>query len=329
MNREQKSVAIAEIAARIEESDAVFAVDYRGISVAQIAELRASLREADASFKVVKNSLTERAADEVGAATLKELLSGPTALTFVRGDIALAAKAVADFSRATQLLPFKGGLMGAESLEVEQIRSLSRLPSRDVLYGQLVGVVASPVSGLVRSLSALIGGLASALGQVREKKESGEIPAGDAPASVEAPAEAPAAEAAAADAPEAPAAEAPAPEAAAAEAPTQEPPAEEALAQDAATDAPAQEESAGEAPAEEASAEESPAEAAPADAPAEEAPAEEALAQDAAAEAPAAAAEPQANESEPATPAQENDKQADVSADAQPEDAETNPTKED
>ena len=72
--------------------------------------------------------------------------------------------------------------MDGETLDVEQLRSLSRLPSREVLYGQLVGVVASPVSGLVRSLAALVGGLASALGQVRDKKESGELPAGDPPA---------------------------------------------------------------------------------------------------------------------------------------------------
>src|SRR6266852_6703334 len=182
MNREQKSAAIAEIAHHIDESDAIFAVDYRGISVAQVAELRTRLREADATFKVVKNSLTERAADQAGAQTLKELLSGPTALTFVRGDAAVAAKAVADFGRANQLLPFKGGLMEGAALDVEQIRSLSRLPSREVLYGQLVGVVASPNSGLVRTLGALVGGLAVALGQVRDKKESGEIPAGEPPA---------------------------------------------------------------------------------------------------------------------------------------------------
>src|SRR5271168_4981020 len=197
MNRDQKAVAIAEIAAQINESEAVFAVDYRGITVAQAAELRTKLREADASFKVVKNSLTERAADEVGAATLKDYLSGPTALTFVRGDVATAAKAIADYARATQLLPFKGGLMEGSPLDIDQIRSLSRLPSREVLYGQLVGVVASPIGGLVRSLSALIGGLASALGQVQEKKESGEIPAGEAPAAAAPPAEAAAEEPAA------------------------------------------------------------------------------------------------------------------------------------
>jgi large subunit ribosomal protein L10 len=188
MNRDQKAVAIAEIAAHIDESQAVFAVDYRGISVPQVAELRAKLRESDASFKVVKNSLTERAADQVGAETLKALLAGPTALTFVRGDIATAAKVVADYGRATQLLPFKGGLMEGAAIDPDQIRSLSRLPSREVLYGQLVGVVASPISGLVRTLGGLLGGLAVALGQVREQKESGELSAGAAPVVEEAPA---------------------------------------------------------------------------------------------------------------------------------------------
>jgi large subunit ribosomal protein L10 len=221
MNREQKAVAIAEIAHNIDESEAIFAVDYRGITVAQVAELRARLRQADSSFTVVKNSLTERAADQVGAETLKDFLTGPTALTFVRGDVAMAAKAVADFARSTQLLPFKGGLMGGSPLDVEQLRSLSRLPSREVLYGQLVGVVASPVSGLVRSLGGLVGGLAVALGQVREKKESGEIPAGEPPAAAAAAPE----EAAPAEEPEAPAQEPPVEETAA-EAPAEEPAAE-------------------------------------------------------------------------------------------------------
>jgi large subunit ribosomal protein L10 len=194
MNRDQKAVAIAEIASNIEASEAIFAVDYRGISVAQIAELRAKLREADATFTVVKNSLTERAADQASAEGLKEYLAGPTALTFVRGDIAVAAKTIADYARATQLLPFKGGLMSGANLEVEQMRSLSRLPSREVLYGQLVGVVASPITGVVRTLGALISGLAVALGQVNDKKASGEIPAGEPPAAQVPAAEEPAAE---------------------------------------------------------------------------------------------------------------------------------------
>src|ERR687887_1829032 len=216
MNREQKAAAIAEIAGQIEESEAVFAVDYRGISVPQAAELRVRLRDAEATFRVVKNTLTERAADQAGAETLKALLEGPTALTFVRGDAALAAKALQTFRRETDTLAFKGGLLGAEALDADQILAISRLPARDVLYGQLVGLAASPITGLVRGLNALIAGLAIQLGQIAEKKESGEIPAGEPPAGM-AEAETPAAEA------EAPAAEDAAREGAGAGGPTDAP----------------------------------------------------------------------------------------------------------
>jgi large subunit ribosomal protein L10 len=194
LNREQKAAAISEIAGQIKESEAVFAVDYRGITVAQVAELRAKLRESDASFRVVKNTLTERAADEADAAALKELLVGPTALTFVRGDAAAAAKTIADYQRSTggELLPFKGGLMEGNALDADQITAISKLPSRQVLYGQLVGMIASPLTGLARSLNGLVGGLAIALGGVMEKKQAGEIPSGAAPEAAPAePAEAP------------------------------------------------------------------------------------------------------------------------------------------
>lgn len=182
MNREQKAAAVAEIADQIKQSDAVFAVDYRGISVAGAAELRGRLSEADATFRVVKNTLTERAADAADAPVLKDHLDGPTALTFVRGDAAAAAKAIADFQRASggELLPFKGGLMNGAALDAEQITAISRLPSREVLYGQLVGMVAAPITGLARGLNGL-SGLAVALGGVLEKKQDGSLPAGDAP----------------------------------------------------------------------------------------------------------------------------------------------------
>jgi large subunit ribosomal protein L10 len=189
VNRDQKATAVAEIAEQIKESEAVFAIDYRGITVAQVAELRGKLRESDATFRVVKNTLTERAADAAEAEALKELLQGPTALTFVRGDAAAAAKAIADFQRSTggELLPFKGGLMNGDALDAAQITAISKLPTRQVLYGQLVGMVAAPLTGLARSLNGLVGGLAIALGGVLEKKESGEIPSGAAPAAAAAP----------------------------------------------------------------------------------------------------------------------------------------------
>jgi large subunit ribosomal protein L10 len=185
MNREQKAAVIEEITVQIRESEAVFAVDYRGISVAQAAELRGKLRDSDATLRVVKNTLTERAAQTAGAEALKPLLQGPTALTFVRGDSAAAAKAVSDFARATNLLPFKGGVMNGQALTPEQVVAIARLPSRDVLNAQLVNIVASPLTGLVTSLSNLISGLARQLSQVAEKMESGEIAGAAAPAAPE------------------------------------------------------------------------------------------------------------------------------------------------
>jgi large subunit ribosomal protein L10 len=243
MNREQKAAAIEEVATQIQESEAVFAVDYRGISVPQAAELRTRLTDAGARFRVVKNTLTQRAADQAGAESLKEFLEGPTAFTFVvpDGDVALAAKALATFRRETDLLTFKGGVMGGDPLSAEQLEALSRLPARDVLHAQLVGMIASPITGLVRTLNALISGLVIQLGQIAEQGlVGGAEPAAEAaPAAEEAPAEdeAPAAEDAAA--PEPAAAE----EAAAEEAPAEEPAAaEEAAAEEAPAEEPAADE---------------------------------------------------------------------------------------
>jgi large subunit ribosomal protein L10 len=200
MNKDQKAAAVEEVATQIKESEAVFAVDYRGISVPQAAALRTKLHDAGARFRVVKNTLTQLSADRAGAESLKELLVGPTAFTFVApdGDVALAAKALAQFRRETELLEFKGGVMGGEVLTVEQLVELSRLPALDVLHQQLVGVIASPITGLVRVLNALISGLAIQLQQIAEQGLVGggaEEPAAEAEAEAEAPAEAEAAEA--------------------------------------------------------------------------------------------------------------------------------------
>jgi large subunit ribosomal protein L10 len=171
MNRDEKSATIEEIAAQIEGSEAIFAVDYRGISVSQAAELRSKLRDADASFRVVKNRLTKLAADKAGEDRLGEMLQGPTALTFVRGDTALAAKAIATFNREHEVLTFKGGFMEELTLDEDRFKSIARLPSRDVLNGQFAGVVASPLTGLVRGLGSMISGLASQLQQLQTQKE--------------------------------------------------------------------------------------------------------------------------------------------------------------
>ena len=169
MNRDEKAAVIEDMAREIDAAAAIFAVDYRGISVKQSADLRGRLGDADASFRVVKNRLGIRAADQAGAEDLKSMLEGPTALAFVRGDAALAAKELAAFRRESGLLVFKGGTMDGDALSADDVEAISRLPARDVLYGQLVGVAASPITGLVRGLAGLISGVARQLQQIQEQ----------------------------------------------------------------------------------------------------------------------------------------------------------------
>jgi large subunit ribosomal protein L10 len=189
MNRDEKAAVIEEVADQIRAAETIFAVDYRGLTVQDAANLRTRLVEAGATFRVVKNRLTIRAADAAGAESLKELLEGPTAFTFVAegGDAALAAKALAQYRRETDTLAFKGGQMGADILSIEQIESISRLPARDVLHGQFVGVLASPLTTLVRGLAGMISGLASQLQQMADQGlVSGPEPEATAPAADEA-----------------------------------------------------------------------------------------------------------------------------------------------
>ena len=191
MNKEEKAAAVEEIAQRLGEAEAIFAVDYRGISVTEAAELRSNLREADATFRVVKNRLAKRAAEQAGTNELQDLLDGPIALTFIKGDAVIAAKAIATFARQHDVLEYRGGIMDGEPLDPEKFGAIARLPGLDVLHGQLVGVTASPLTGLTRGLAAMISGLAVGLGQIAEK---GLVGGGDEPAAAEAKAEEPQAE---------------------------------------------------------------------------------------------------------------------------------------
>jgi large subunit ribosomal protein L10 len=299
MNKDEKATVVDEIAEPLQGSEAIFAVDYRGISVPQAAELRARLREADATFRIVKNRLTIRAAEKAGTETLTELLEGPTALTFVRGDAAVAAKALNDFSRASDVMEFKGGLLGEQVLTVDEIKSIARLPARDVLHSQLVGTIAAPLTGLVRGLNALISGIAIQLQAIHDQGlVTGEAPPEEAPAeAAAAEAEVPAEEA------EAPAEEAPAEDTTPAEeapGPADSPPAEETAPEEG---TPAEEETVTESQAE----------------PAEEPAAEEPAAEEAAAEEAAAEAEPAAPPADEST--ETDNEEANASADADDENA--------
>lgn len=170
MNREEKAAVIDQIADELGSSDAIFALDYRGITVAQIADLREKLRSTDTKLRVAKNSLSERAADQAGVEDIKPMLIGPTALALVKGDAAAAAKVLSETARVLRgPLEFKGGIMSGSVLSAADVEAIAKLPSRDVLNAQLVGTIAAPLSGLARTLNALIAGVAIQLGQIRDQ----------------------------------------------------------------------------------------------------------------------------------------------------------------
>lgn len=187
LNKDQKAALVDELTERLGDANSIFAIDYRGISVPQAAELRTRLREADATFRVVKNRLAKRALERAGTAELDPFLEGPTALAFVKGDAVMAAKAISTFGRQHEILEYKGGLMDGAALDPDQFGVIARLPGVDVLHGQLVGIAASPLTGLTRGLASMLSGLATALGEIREKGLVTGEP--EEPAEAEAPAE--------------------------------------------------------------------------------------------------------------------------------------------
>ncbi len=197
MNRHQKEQAVGNLAYEFSEAEAVYAVDYRGLSVAQISELRARLLQNDTKLKVVKNSVTKLAAEKAEVTSINEELSGPTALAFVRGDAAASAKILSGFVKESgDILELKGGLLNGKALTSADVVAIAKLPSREQLIGQLVGLIASPISGTARSLNALLAGIPRQLQQIADQGLIGGGAAAAAPAAEAAPAadEAPAAD---------------------------------------------------------------------------------------------------------------------------------------
>lgn len=209
MNRQQKEAAVGNLAYEFEAAEAVYAVDYRGLTVAQISELRVRLLENETTLKVVKNSVTKLAAAKSDVSSIDEHLSGPTALAFVRGDAAASAKILNTFVKESDnVLELKGGLLNGNALSSADVVSIAKLPSRETLVQQLVTLIASPISGTARTLNALLSAVPVQLQKIADEGLIGGNAPAAAPAAeadtteAEAPADAaePEAEAPAADA---------------------------------------------------------------------------------------------------------------------------------
>jgi large subunit ribosomal protein L10 len=197
MARAEKVAAVAELTERFQTSAGAVLTEYRGLSVAQLGDLRQSLGD-HATFSVVKNTLTKIAAADAGVAgDLTEMLSGPSAIAFVSGDVVEAAKGLRDFSRANPFLVIKGGVLDGKMLTPAEIVKLAELDSREVLLAKLAGAMKATMSGAAATFAALPVQMVRLLAALEEKR-SAEAPAAEAPAADVPGAEAPGAEPAAA-----------------------------------------------------------------------------------------------------------------------------------
>ena len=215
MARADRQAAVAEIVESFNDATGAVLTEYRGLTVKQLQELRRSLGE-NANYAVVKNTLAKIAANEVGITGFDDLLTGPTAIAFIQGDVVEAAKGLRDFAKANPTLVIKGGVLDGDILDASAIAKLADLESREVLLGKLAGAMLASLSQAVYLLNAPLAQAARLAGALEAKaQEDPSILAGGAgAASAEPVAAEEAPEAADEQSAEAPADEAPAAEAA-------------------------------------------------------------------------------------------------------------------
>ena len=186
-----KVAAVAELAQSLRDSDGIVLTEYRGLTVKQLQELRRSLGEG-ASYAVAKNTLTKIAAKEAGVDLSDDLLTGPTAIAFIKGDVVEAAKGLRDFAKANTPLVIKGGFLDGKSLDADEVRKLADLESREVLLAKLAGAMKGSLQNAASLFNAPLAQTARLVAALEAKKAE-EAPADS---STDTAAEAPAAEAA-------------------------------------------------------------------------------------------------------------------------------------
>jgi large subunit ribosomal protein L10 len=187
MLKAEKERIVEELTERLKSTPTLFVADYRGLSVTEIDELRTKVLEHGARFTVVKNTLTKRAAEAAGAEALLALLDGPTAIAFIEadGDLVAVAKALADSARTTRVLAIRGGILDGNPIGEDDVKNLATLPPVDVLRGQVIGAITSPLMTVVGLIAApvreLIGLIDARIEQLKEQGDtSAAAPAAEA-----------------------------------------------------------------------------------------------------------------------------------------------------
>jgi large subunit ribosomal protein L10 len=170
MSRADKEATVATLADEFRNANGVVLTDYRGLSVDDLKQLRRALGD-NATYAIVKNTLTKLAADDAGIEGLAELLVGPSAIAFVKGDAVETAKGLRDFGRTNDALVIKGGYLDGKSISADEIRQLADLESRDVLLAKLAGAMQASLQNAASLFNAPLADAARVLGALQAKRE--------------------------------------------------------------------------------------------------------------------------------------------------------------
>jgi large subunit ribosomal protein L10 len=169
---DQKKKIVQELHDKFARSKIVIVTDYKGLNVTTIDHLRRRLREAGIEYRVVKNSLLVRASDKTDVAAIKDYFVGPSAVALSYDDPVAPAKLLTEFAKEYDKLEIKGGVLNGKALDPNAVKSLSALPSREVLLGQFLSVLVGVPTSMVRALNNVPQRLLNVMLAVKEQKEA-------------------------------------------------------------------------------------------------------------------------------------------------------------
>jgi len=172
LNKQSKEALVAEFAEKLKETKAAFLADYRGLDVDQANDLRNKLREVGVEYRVVKNTLLRLASKGTDAACLDEFLNGPTAIALVDDDPVAPAKALVEFAKKNEVFELKAGMLDGKLLDINSIKALSDLPSREQLLAKMLGSMSAPATNFVGVMAAIPRSFVQVLAAIKDQKEA-------------------------------------------------------------------------------------------------------------------------------------------------------------
>lgn len=167
----KKEAVVDSIKEKLDASQSVVLIDYRGLTVAEVTDLRNQMRKAGVEYQVLKNTMIKRAADKAGIEGLDPILEGPTAVAFGINDPVAPAKILTKFAKDTKKIAIKGGVLAGKAIDVAAVENLAKLPSKEELIAKMLGSLNAPVTGLVMVLSGVTSKFVRTLEAIRVQKE--------------------------------------------------------------------------------------------------------------------------------------------------------------